>query len=400
MNCDTIQHELEGLLGSEHPDRPSADIQAHLDACPACRDWQHRLVQIEANISRLHVPGSATRDAFLLDLVLPDNPAEGTTEATPAPKPRPAAASVSSSGPLIRLSLPSAKRTPTPPLRVLAYQYRYPLAGAAAAAVLLIGLIGMMANRGDRQPNGNSTPVAHVRPTPDPLVANLVHENLNLVAADKIEKRSEALTKIADDLNRESQALGQAENGAELATLLTELRTKVNEALKQLQPQRPDVPAVIVADATPANADRVKQLSRNRGLIQTLVDGGIRIAKERDSLQRVDSCSEVARGIAGEIRQAAAAHDGDRAFEMGQHLRDLLQSGIASNIRSVHNEARKHARDVSLAQKEKMEHVRDWVKDVTGGVEDQLRIATDSDMKQTLDSIRVARRDVESAVRG
>ena len=157
MNCENIQHEL---LGSESPDRPTADIQAHLDGCPACRDWQHRLVQIELNIPRLHVPSSATRDAFLLDLVLPDNPAEET----PAPRPRPVAAPSVPAGPLVRLSLPS--RQPQPPLRMLAHQRRYQIAGAAAAAALLLGVIGLMWNMGNRQPDA---PAASSGTRPRPI---------------------------------------------------------------------------------------------------------------------------------------------------------------------------------------------------------------------------------------
>ena len=387
MNCENIQHEL---LGSESPDRPTADVQAHLEACPACRDWQNRLVQIEHNIPRLHVPGSATRDAFLLDLVLPDNPAEEV-----APKVRPVAAQTAPAGPLVRLSLPSARRQPMPPLRVLAYEWRYQIGAAAAAAAILFALVGIFANRGNQPEVGKAPP--RVKPAPDPLVANLMQRNLSLVAADK-DGRTEALTKMADDLGRESQAVAKAENGDELAGLLAQLRTKVNDALKQLRPQQPDVPAVVVADATPADAARVKQLVRNRGIIQTLVDGGIRIAREDDVLHRADSCSDLAKGLAGEIRQAAVARDGDRAAEMGQHLRDLLQGGVARNIRTVRSGAPEGV--VSLAQKEKMEQVRDWVKDVTVGVEDQLRLASDSEMKQTLEAIRGARREVENAVRG
>ena len=199
---------------------------------------------------------------------------------------------------------------------------------------------------------------------------------------------------MADDLGRESQAVVKADNGEELAGLLTQLRTKVTDALKQLQPpQHPEVPAVVVAEATTADPARVKQLLRNRGIIQTLVDGGIRIAKEDDSLHRADSCSDLARGLAVEVRQAAGARDSDRAAEMGQHLQDLLQSGVARNIRSV----RSSAPEVSLAQKEKMEQVRDWVSAVALSVEG---LASDSEMKPTLEAIRGARKEVEKAVRG
>jgi predicted anti-sigma-YlaC factor YlaD len=40
MNCDTAQRRL---LGSERPDEPPAEVEAHLAACAACRTWQQRL---------------------------------------------------------------------------------------------------------------------------------------------------------------------------------------------------------------------------------------------------------------------------------------------------------------------------------------------------------------------
>ncbi len=58
MNCKSVQN---GLLSSERPGRPSPDVAAHLDACAACREWQHQLVQCERMARRLPVPPSSAK---------------------------------------------------------------------------------------------------------------------------------------------------------------------------------------------------------------------------------------------------------------------------------------------------------------------------------------------------
>ena len=40
MNCHTAQRRL---LGSERPDEPPPEVEAHLAACGTCRAWQQRL---------------------------------------------------------------------------------------------------------------------------------------------------------------------------------------------------------------------------------------------------------------------------------------------------------------------------------------------------------------------
>src|SRR5262245_11069076 len=59
MNCDLLRSRL---LASPHPERPPADLRAHLTACASCRQWQRRLVRLERQIPRLPVPPSRTKD--------------------------------------------------------------------------------------------------------------------------------------------------------------------------------------------------------------------------------------------------------------------------------------------------------------------------------------------------
>ena len=66
MTCATTRQRL---LGSERPDRPPADIQPHLAACPACREWQRRLTRIEQRLPDVPVPPSAPPEALLRQLL-------------------------------------------------------------------------------------------------------------------------------------------------------------------------------------------------------------------------------------------------------------------------------------------------------------------------------------------
>lgn len=84
--------------------------------------------------------------------------------------------------------------------------------------------------------------------------------------------------------------------------------------------------------APPADLGRVWQVQRNQGLVQDLIEGGVHLANAEDHLQRARYCNDLATSLAEEIRQAADDHDGDRAIELGRHLQDVLQNGVAANL--------------------------------------------------------------------
>jgi hypothetical protein len=92
-----------------------------------------------------------------------------------------------------------------------------------------------------------------------------------------------------------------------------------------------------LASADELNSDtpdlaRVWQAQRNQALIQKLVEGGLSLAKADNPLERARQCNELATGLVHEIREAADDHDGDRAVELGRHLQDVLQNGVAANL--------------------------------------------------------------------
>jgi hypothetical protein len=68
MNCRRLRRRL---LAAERPDRPSAELQAHLDECSDCRNWQKHLSDIERQIALLPVPPSAGKDRLLRRLSEP-----------------------------------------------------------------------------------------------------------------------------------------------------------------------------------------------------------------------------------------------------------------------------------------------------------------------------------------
>jgi hypothetical protein len=80
MNCDTAQRRL---LGSERPDEPSPEVEAHLADCAACRAWQQRFLEVERSLPLLPVPASAARGELVQRVLSGPLP----PPAEPAPEP-------------------------------------------------------------------------------------------------------------------------------------------------------------------------------------------------------------------------------------------------------------------------------------------------------------------------
>jgi hypothetical protein len=76
VNCTLLQR---WLLAAEQPTQPSAEVQSHLTQCPTCRAWQHRLVQLEQQITQIPIPPSTAKAALLRRI--------RGTEADGAPRP-------------------------------------------------------------------------------------------------------------------------------------------------------------------------------------------------------------------------------------------------------------------------------------------------------------------------
>jgi hypothetical protein len=71
MNCEAARKHL---LGSECPDRPSAEVSAHVVACDACREWQQRLVQMESAVRQVSLPRADAARSALVRRILTEKP--------------------------------------------------------------------------------------------------------------------------------------------------------------------------------------------------------------------------------------------------------------------------------------------------------------------------------------
>jgi hypothetical protein len=196
MNCEQYQRRL---LGTESPDRPAPEVEAHLVRCAACREWQGRLLQLEANVPLLPVPPSAGGFRLARRIL-----------ASKTPLPR---------------SIPLSRR-----------RWRW-LAGGAAAATVLIAcgiLLGNALWQAVEKPvdrpraEGSWEKERPVQPRPadrkqaarqDRLVACLVRCDLRLARAGSPQERVEALAELADSLHGESAGLVRSAPSRELDQL-------------------------------------------------------------------------------------------------------------------------------------------------------------------------------------
>jgi hypothetical protein len=92
---------------------------------------------------------------------------------------------------------------------------------------------------------------------------------------------------------------------------------------------------LVLADDLPGEkepAERVQQWQRDRRLIESLVEGGLRLAGEEDPLKRAEHCTALAGDFSRAIQQAAADKEGKRAANLGHQLHALLVRGVAGNL--------------------------------------------------------------------
>jgi hypothetical protein len=147
----------------------------------------------------------------------------------------------------------------------------------------------------------------------------------------------------------------------------------------------------------PDTAARARLFQRNRDLIQTLVQGGLRLAAADDALQRAECCSRVAEHLATEMQQAALNHEEARIAELGVHLGALLETGVAANLST----ARKQI-PVGSTLERNLREVRDRTAQFVEPLEEQLLRVNDPDDRQgvrhTLRALQVGRTEVERAL--
>jgi hypothetical protein len=220
MNCQAVQ---KVLLGSDRPDRPSAEASVHLARCGACREWLQRLVQIEEALPLLPVPSANAARAALVRRVLSGSglkhrKAAAVPEANGQPVRRPSIAMVVGSW----IMDPYA----SPRRRVAAGL----VAGVAAA--LLLFVTGWLVWDATRTPQQVAVVAPGKTPPPaDPLLAGLDKYKIKLRPGAKTTERIEALDVAADQLRERAEARPGDEDLIELARLYGDV---VNERVVQL----------------------------------------------------------------------------------------------------------------------------------------------------------------------
>ncbi|HEV3259401.1 MAG TPA: hypothetical protein VG013_21220 [Gemmataceae bacterium] len=191
MNCKVVQRHL---LAAEDPESPPADVQYHLAVCLSCRQWQRRLAQIERHVPLLPVPLSAARTDLLGRILSGSARARAST-----------------------VGATREERGWKKIVTALRLRSRPALSAAALAALVLLVLAGW-ALWGTRNPDG-----AVVPPPPsvltDPLVAQLLDQDVRLAEAKTPRDRVTILADLADDLRAETHKLVGTADVADLRDL-------------------------------------------------------------------------------------------------------------------------------------------------------------------------------------
>jgi len=144
-------------------------------------------------------------------------------------------------------------------------------------------------------------------------------------------------------------------------------------------------------------AARARLFQRNRDLIQTLVQGGLRLAAADDALQRAECCSSVAEHLATAIQQAALNQEKARVAELGLHLRALLETGVAANLSTARSQI-----PIGSTLEKNLREVRDRTAHLVEPLEDHLLRVVDAEdqegIRHTLNALQVGRTEVEKAL--
>jgi hypothetical protein len=145
----------------------------------------------------------------------------------------------------------------------------------------------------------------------------------------------------------------------------------------------------------PDAALRAHLFQRDRELIQTLVEGGLRLAAAEDALERAECCSGVAERLATALQQAAVNDEKARLIELGVHLRALLESGVAANLSTARRQI-----PVGSTLEKNLRAVRDRTAHLIEPLEVQLLGVIDPEetIQHTLEALQVGRTEVEKAL--
>jgi len=78
--------------------------------------------------------------------------------------------------------------------------------------------------------------------------------------------------------------------------------------------------------------EQLRLLSRNRRLLDDMVDRGLGLTDANTPLTRVDECRRTADRLALELREAVTRNDGDRLAEISDHMGVVVSKGLVPNL--------------------------------------------------------------------
>jgi hypothetical protein len=210
MNCEALHSRL---LGSEKPDRLTAELAAHLKTCAACRKWQRRLVHLERNVALLPVaPAPRGKAEFVRQFVAAELEPLSAEREAPSESTNGVTTVQTWKFEKLAAALRSSLQAPRATLNAFPAPARRRIAAVLAASLLLLAF-GLWIN----SPTSPFTP----KP-PDPLLASVVERDLCLAAAKSPSERVETLADLADDLQGSTRSLinhGQPDDLKALAEL-------------------------------------------------------------------------------------------------------------------------------------------------------------------------------------
>jgi len=150
------------------------------------------------------------------------------------------------------------------------------------------------------------------------------------------------------------------------------------------------------SNTRPTGAERARLYSRDRGLIETLVQEGLRLAQTDDPLKRADCCNGMARHLAHEIQDAATHREGNRVSELGHHLHAVLKNGVAANLISACDGPVPPTSTFEKDLREVHKHTVDFLQPL----EDQLRdLESQVEVRHTLQVVSQGRAEVDRVVK-
>lgn len=82
-------------------------------------------------------------------------------------------------------------------------------------------------------------------------------------------------------------------------------------------------------------AERMDQFTRDRALLETLVDRGLELADAGTPLRRARVCHDAATDIGGRLREAVAAEDPVRVAELTEYLGAIVHDGLVPTYRQA-----------------------------------------------------------------